>query len=81
MVNERECEAAGISPKEVAAIKRRLERVCRDAEKLGISVFMGSGSTLRKSGSTLILAPLNVYNCDGGDGGYAEGPDGLLHGE
>lgn len=81
MVYEKECEAAGISQKDVAAIKRRLECVCRDAKRLGISVFMGQSSTLRKSGSTLILAPLNVYNCDGGDGGCEEGPEGLLHGE
>ena len=42
MVNNDECEKAGIDQKVVAALARRIESVCRDADKLGITVFMGS---------------------------------------
>ena len=72
MVNNDECEKAGIDQKVVAALARRIESVCRDADKLGITVFMGSCSSLRFDdgmGNPLILSRLNVSNCDGGDGG------------
>lgn len=84
MVYDQECRAAGIDPNSVESIRKRLERVCRDAEKLDISVFMGSGCTLRADDGSirkLILADLNISNGDGGDGGYKEDEDGLLRGE
>ena len=40
MVNNDECEKAGIDQKVVAALARRIESVCRDADKLGITLFI-----------------------------------------
>ncbi|CAB5514560.1 hypothetical protein LMG26857_03619 [Achromobacter anxifer] len=84
MVNENECAAAGLDPKKVEAIRRRMMRVCNDAQKLGITVFMGSACSLRASDGAdrkLILAHLNISNGDGGDGGAKEDDQGLLRGE
>ena len=84
MVNRDECEKAGINPKIVAAIAKRIESVCKDAERFGISVFMGSYSSLRFNDggdNLLILAHLNVFNCDGGDGGSDRHIDGYERGE
>lgn len=84
MVNNDECEKAGIDRKVVASIARRIESVCRDADKLGITLFMGSYSSLRFNDggdNPLILCHLNVFNCDGGDGGSDRHIDGYERGE
>ena len=84
MVNRDECEKAGIDRKVVAAIARRIESACRDADKLGITVFMGSFNSLRfhdDGDRELILAHLHVFNCDGGDGGSYRDTDGYERGE
>lgn len=91
-VYEEECVAAGLDPKKVASIARRLDRAAKDATALGLTVFGGSGSgSLRCSGSALgyqagvHCGPLIVADLDGswdgGDGGFGPGPDGLQRGE
>lgn len=80
LVNERECEEAGVPPREVANLARRLDAVGRELDRLGLTVFGGSGSgTLRRK--NLILADLSHGQWDGGDGAYMHGADGLLRGE
>ena len=84
-INERECEAAGLDPKEVARISRGISRYAKEARKLGLSIFGGSGTgTLRcQSGShegALVVADLQG-DFDGGDGACREDEDGLLRGE
>lgn len=72
--------------KEVLAIARRIERAARDARKLGITVFGGSGSgSLRfdeggGSSRALILADLDGA-WDDGDGATREDENGLRRGE
>lgn len=94
VVYEEECAAAGLDPKKVASIARRLDRAAKDAKALGLTVFGGTGSgTLRRSNSALgnrsgghvHCGPLIVANMDGswdgGDGGFGPGPDGFQRGE
>ena len=84
MVNQDECEKAGVDRKVVASIARRIESACSDADKLGITVFMGSYSSLRFNDGgdkPLILANLHAFNCDGGDGGSDRHIDGYERGE
>jgi hypothetical protein len=83
-INEKECDAAGISIYDANAIRKRLNRIMADAHKIGISLFCGGGNTLRADdgkGKQLIIANLDFSNADGGDGGYCRGDDGLLRGE
>lgn len=87
-VNEDECEAAGLDPKEVERIAKGLSRYAREARKLGIEIFGGSGTgSLRfddgKPPGRLIIAFLDGH-FDGGDGGQGsstENQDGLIRGE
>ena len=84
MVNHDECDKACVDHKAVALIARRIESACRDADKLGITVFMGSHSSLRFNDGgdkPLILAHLHAFNCDGGDGGSDRHIDGYERGE
>lgn len=43
-VNARECEAAGLDPKEVRRIAAGLSRYAREAAALGLEIFGGSGT-------------------------------------
>lgn len=83
-VNERECEAEGVDPKEVARIARGLSRYAKEAEKLGLQIFGGgTGGSIRGGSSTkgrLILAHLNG-DFDGGDGAGFFDDEGLLRAE
>lgn len=84
IINERECEAAGIDPDQVAKIARRLERTMKDADKIGVSLFCGSANTLRArdgAARALVVAELNLHNADGGCGAASEDDDGLIRGE
>ena len=83
-INEDECEAAGVDPKKVASIARRIERAALEAYELGICIFGGSGNgSLRFDdhyGRPLIL--VHMEGCfDGGDGAEREDETGLLRGE
>lgn len=83
-VTEKECEAAGLNPLDVKRIAQGLSRYAKEAKKLGIEVFGGSGSgSLRFNdggNGNLILADLDG-DFDGGDGGCDEIDDGLIRGE
>jgi len=81
IVNEPECEAAGVDPEAVKKMAKLLERAGKMSEALGVTIFGGSGSGSLRS-DDLILCRIYSGHWDGGDG--AEGlpsPDGLLRGE
>jgi hypothetical protein len=83
-MNEAECEAAGLDPKEVERIARGLSRYARQAEAMGLVICGGSGSsTLRydDGGSGRLLVAKIDGNVDGGDGTNPFSNDGLLRGE
>lgn len=84
-VNEAECAAAGLDPKVVRSIARRLSKAAKEAQKLGITIFGGSGTgSLRFSDdprkSALEIAYLDG-TFDGGDGAEHDWGDGLIRGE
>ena len=83
-IHEEECLAAGLDPKEVKRIAAGLSRYAKQAEKLGLCIFGGSGSgTLRfddHGPGSLVVADING-TFDGGDGGSNTYEDGLLRGE
>jgi len=80
-----ECEAAGLDHKEIQRIADGLSRYARQAEKLGLTIFGGSGSgSLRfrddPDKGALIVAWLDGM-FDGGDGAEVDHNDGLSRGE
>ena len=79
--NEDECRAVGIDPAEVRRLANRLNRAGRDARRLGLSIFGGSGSGSLRHGSQIVVADLEGHNWDGGDGACLRGADGLMRGE
>lgn len=85
--NHDECRLAGINPRDVERIGTAIEKICRDADRLGISIFMGSACSLRESRSDggnyrkLILANLSIPNGDGGCGAEFPDEDGMVRGE
>ena len=87
MENTKECKKAGLDPKEIGRIAKGLSRYGRQAEKLGITIFGGSGSGDLRIHDTegleeraLILASIDG-SFDGGDGSCREDSEGLLRGE
>lgn len=91
-LNEDECLAAGLDPQAVRKVARRISAAARDARKMGLLVFGGSGSgSLRAIDSEftghgpgtgkLIVAHIDGGSWDGGDGGTCPGADGLERGE
>lgn len=83
-VNERECEKVGVSTDVVRRFALRFERLCRDANIYGISLFCGSVNSLRFDDGEeqkLILAFLTARNTDGGCGAACERDDGYIRGE
>jgi hypothetical protein len=86
MVNDDECEASGVDRKMVESITRRLNRISREMQELGLVLFGGSGSgSLRfddGSGKGRLVLARIVGDCfDGGDGGTMPDDSGLLRGE
>jgi hypothetical protein len=84
IVNEAECLAAGIDPRRVGSIARRIERAALEAQALGVQIFGGSDGSLRYYGldhsRPLILADMSG-NWSGGDGSAGPDEDGLMRGE
>lgn len=86
-VDEEACEFAGLDIKRVKSVVRRLSSAMRDADRMGLFLFGGSGhGTLRKEMdghpifSTLIIA--DIDGCvDGGDGAATFDDRGLQWGE
>ena len=90
-VNERECDAAGLDPKVVARLARRIEKAAKECAALGITVFGGAHSgDLRALEAnigrhTIYDRPLILAHMggawDGGDGGGSIDENGLNRGE
>jgi len=84
LVNEPECIAAGLDPKEIKRIAKGLSRYARQAEKMGLTIFGGSGTgSIRYDDGglgSLLVAEIDG-NFDGGDGTTPFSNDGLLRGE
>lgn len=88
-VNEAECIAAGVDPREVARIAHGISRYAQQAEALGITIFGGTtGGTLRFNDDSngvntrsLIIATISGGDFDGGDGSTFCDSQGLLRGE
>jgi len=85
IVNEEECEKAGVDVRRVASIARRISRAALEAQTMGIQIFGGDCGELRfdegNNKGALKLASLDG-SFDGGDG--AEDPhntDGFMRGE
>lgn len=88
---DRECDAAGQDPAKVARLARRLRKIARECEDLGITIFGGAHSgdlraaeanKLRRGLSDRMLILASVPGpFDGGDGGSVPDEDGLLRGE
>jgi len=81
-----ECIEAGLDIKQVQSIAMRISRALRDAHKLGIILFGGSGSgSLRFQDEraaelgSLIVADVDGF-VDGGDGGSDIAEDGFYRG-
>lgn len=86
MVNDEECEAAGLDIKKVESIARRLKKISGEMSSMGIVLFGGSGNgTLRfdecNGKGRLVVAEIGGTSFDGGDGAAYKDDDGLLRGE
>jgi hypothetical protein len=83
-LNEDECAAAGIDPKKIASIARRIERAAVEARALGVQVFGGSGSASLRfdDGERHMLILANIDgNWSGGCGAEMSDAAGLMRGE
>lgn len=88
--HEEECIAAGLDPKRINDLARRLSTLAMESKKMGLTIFGGAGSgTLRindkphdANSRPLVVAIMSEGHWDGGDGGYGvRGEDGLMRGE
>ncbi len=85
LVNEAECEFAGLDLKEVSRIALGINRYAKQAKKLGICIYGGTGcGELRyrdnpQKGGLKIAFLDGIF--DGGDGSEYDWGDGLLRGE
>jgi len=85
LINEAEVEKSGLNPEKVKKLDRLMRRFVREAGKLRLEIFGGSGTlTLRYTDDPnkghLILAEAGG-NISGGDGGQTLWGDGLARGE
>lgn len=85
-INEAECKEMNLDIKEVTNITKGLERYLKRANKLGLTVFGGTGTlSLRiEDGSgngKLIVADCDSTNVDGGCGSHSDYGDGFIRGE
>jgi len=86
-VDENACAVLGIDPKEVARLARRLERIGKDAQRLGLTVFGASGSGClvaeaptqlqSRNGEMNLMEVASVLGrgFDGGDPNFVEVPE------
>ena len=82
-VNTKECQAAGLDPKQVKRIADGISRYAKQAEALGLEIFGGASGDLRVQATHrpgYVVARLDgVFN--GGDGATEFDEDGLMRGE
>lgn len=84
--DEESCKAAGVDPMKVESLAKRLEKLGREASKMGLFIFGGSGSgTLRTRESygnrNIVVASFGEGSeWDGGDGSTIM-IDGVIYGE
>jgi hypothetical protein len=83
-VNYPECAAADVVPAKALRLAERMERIGRDARKLGVTIFCGSANDIRfhqiGNDRPLILVTF-LGPFDGGDGSAWRDKDGLIRGE
>jgi len=84
-IYENECKAADLDTKEVKRIAAGISRYAKQAQKLGLEVFGGSGTGTLRINDNLAQCQLIVADLDGkfdgGDGATNEDESGLLRGE
>jgi hypothetical protein len=84
-INEDECLAANLDPKEVERIAKGISRYAKQAKKLGITVFGGSSGRLDFDDQGTGNEPLVVASLDGlfdgGCGSTSTDENGLIRGE
>lgn len=84
MLYENECAAAGLDIEKLKPLLARLSRAAKEAEKMGLTIFGGSGAgTLRFNDGhnrPLIVAAIDG-RFDGGDGACWLDAHGLMRGE
>lgn len=85
IVNEEECREAGLDPYYVGRIASRLESAAKDAGRMGLTVFGGTGSgdlrVYANDGKGSLICATMGGRWDGGDGGHGPSEDGLIRGE
>lgn len=79
------CIAAGVDPMKVESLAKRLEKLGKEAEKMGLHIFGGNGTgSLRTNesvnDSNIVVAHICGGHWDGGDGHEME-IDGIIYGE
>lgn len=84
MINDQECDKAGVDAKKIKAIERALKKAVKQANALGVTVFGGTGTlSLRftddPAKGDLILAEIKG-NVSGGCGAQGD-EDGFIRGE
>ncbi len=85
VANINECMAAGVDPTDIERIANGLGRYSRQAEKLGLTIFGGSGNgkicRYENHGKPLVLADIPGGQWEGGAGDTHIDDDGLERGE
>ena len=85
MAEIKECEHAGLDIKIVERFEKRITRLLSDMDKYDLSLFCGSGGSIRyeerKDGRQLVVGYFRGNNHDGGCGAVFLDKDGLQRGE
>ena len=84
IVNYPECTIANIIPEKALRLAARMERIGRDAQKLGVVIFCGCGNDIRfyqKGNDRALILASFIGPFNGGAGDTFKGDDGLLRGE
>jgi len=81
-----ECIHYGIDPDVVKRFEVRINRLLKDMDKYGLSLFCGSSCSIRANdydagGHQLVVGSFSGSNADGGCGASSDHGDGLLRGE
>lgn len=72
--DEESCLAAGVDPKKIELLAKKVSRLAREVEAMGLFIFGGSGSGTLRTVRTYDYGQIVVANLDGniwsgGDGG------------